>query len=65
MMAKRIGRIPLGDKVRELKRIYGVIEREVAREMASVDIGNYQELKAISTQERIDKFIKMLNKSVI
>jgi len=65
MMAKRIGRIPLGDKVRELKRIYGVIEREIAREMASVDIGNYQELKAISTQERINKLIKMLNKSAI
>jgi len=64
-MAKRIGRIPLGDKVRELKRIYGVIEREIAKEMASLDIGNYRELKAISTQEKIDRLIKMLNRSAM
>jgi len=64
-MAKRIGRIPLGDKVRELARIYGVIEKEIAKEMASVDIGNYRELGAISVQEKIDGLIKILNKSAV
>jgi len=64
-MANKLGRIPLGDKVRELARIYGTIEREIAREMASVDIGNYRELKAFSTQRKIDKLIKMLNRSAM
>ena len=64
-MAQRIGRIPLGDKVRELVRIYGIIEREIARMLALVDIGNYKELKAIETQEKIDRLIKMLNRAAI
>ena len=64
-MPKRIGRIPLGDKVRELERIYGVIEREIAKEMALMDIGDYRELRAIKTQERIDKLVRMLNRAAI
>jgi len=64
-MANKLGRIPLGDKVRELARIYGIIEREIAKEMASVDIGNYRELGAFSVQEKIDGLIKMLNRSAV
>lgn len=64
-MANKLGRIPLGNKVNELERIYGIIAREIAKEMASVDIGNYRELKAFSVQERIDKLIKMLNRSAV
>ena len=64
-MANKLGRIPLGNKVNELERIYGIIEREIAKEMASVDIGNYRELKAFSVQEKINKLIKMLNRSAI
>ena len=64
-MANKLGRIPLGNKVNELRRIYGIVEREIAKEMASVDIGNYQELKTFSVQERIEKLIKMLNRSAI
>lgn len=64
-MAERIGRIPLRDRVRELERIYGVIEREIAKEMARMDIGNYRELKAIETQERIGELVGMLNRAAI
>ena len=64
-MANKLGRIPLGNKVNELERIYGIIEREITREMALVDVGNYRELGAIATQEKIDKLIKMLNRSVV
>jgi len=59
------GRIPNRDEVNELGRIYGVIEREIAKEMASMDIGDYRELKAIRTQERIDRLVKMLNRAAI
>ena len=59
-MANKLGRIPLGNKVNELGRIYGVIEREITREMALMDIGNYEELRAIKTQENIDGLIKTL-----
>lgn len=64
-MANKLRRIPLRDRIRELERIYGVIEREIAKEMALMDIGNYQELRAIKTQERIDELIKMLNRAAI
>ena len=64
-MPERQGRIPLRDRVRELERIYGTMEREIAKEMALMDIGNYQELKAIKTQEKIDGLVKMLNQAAI
>jgi len=64
-MANKLGRIPLGDRVRELERIYGIIGREIAKEMAAMDIGNYQELRAMKTQERIDMLVKMLNTAAI
>ena len=64
-MANKLGRIPLGGKVRELERIYGTVEREIAKEMALMDIGNYRELKAISTQEKINGLISMLNRAAI
>ena len=64
-MVERIGRIPLRDRVRELERIYGVAEREIAREMALMDIGNYRELKAVRTQEKIYRLVKMLNTAAI
>ncbi len=64
-MANILGRIPLRDRVRELERIYGVIEREIARTLALMDIGNYKELKAIEIQEKIDGLVKMLNRAAI
>ena len=64
-MVNKLGRIPLGNKVNELRRIYGVIEREIAKKMASVDIGNYRELGAFSVQEEINGLIKMLNRSAV
>jgi len=62
-MAQKIGRIPLRDRVRELDRVYRIIEREIAKELLMVDMGNYQEIKAVKTQEKIEGLIKMLNKS--
>lgn len=64
-MANNLGRIPLRNRVRELERIYGVAEREIAREMALLDIGNYRELKAVETQEKIYRLVKMLNTAAI
>jgi hypothetical protein len=64
-MANKLGRIPLGNRVRELERIYGTVEREIAKEMALMDIGNYKELRAVSIQEKIDGLIKMLNTAAI
>ena len=64
-MAERIGRIPSRSRVRELERIYRIVEREIVKEMFLVDIGNYRELKAIKTRENIDGLIKMLNKAAI
>jgi len=64
-VVNKLGRIPLGGKVRELERIYGTVEREIAKEMALMDIGNYQELKAVSTQEKIYALVDMLNMAAI
>lgn len=59
------GRVPNRDAVIELGRIYGVIEREIAKEMRSMDIANYRELGAIETQEKINALITMLNRAAI
>lgn len=64
-MANKLGRIPLRDRVRELERIYGIVEREIAKEMLLMDIGNYQETKAVKVQEKIEGLIKMLNRAAI
>lgn len=64
-MANNLGRIPLRNRIRELDRIYGVAEREIAREMALMDIGNYRELKVVKTQEKIYGLVKMLNTAAI
>lgn len=64
-MPERQGLIPLRERVRQLDRIYKVAEREIKEELLMVDAGNYQEVKAVKTQERIEKIIKMLNKVAI
>jgi len=64
-MAQRIGRIPLKDRIFELDRIYKIVEREIAKELLMIDVGNYQEVKAVKVQEKIEGLIKMLNKSAI
>ncbi len=64
-MPERQGLIPLRDRVRELERIYGIIEREITKELLLTNVGNYQELKAVKTQEKINRLIKMLNKASI
>lgn len=62
-MAQRIGRIPLRDRVLELDRIYGIVEREIVKELLLIDVGNYQEVRAVKVQEKIGELIKMLNRS--
>lgn len=64
-MPERQGRIPLRERVRELDRIYYEAEREIAKQLSLFDIGNYQELRAMKTQERIDNLIKRLNRTAI
>ena len=56
-MANTLGRIPLGDRVREINRMYGAMEREITKELLLTDVGNYQEVKAVRAQEKIDKLI--------
>lgn len=64
-MANELGRIPLEDRVKELDRMYEAVEKEVTRELLSTDVGNYQEVKAVKTQEKINGLIKMLNREAI
>ncbi len=64
-MPERQGLIPLRDRVREIDRIYRIVGKEIAKELLLIDIGNYQELKAIKTQEEIDGLIKMLNRATV
>ena len=64
-MAKTLGRIPLRERVREIDRIYGTAGRKIANEMAMMEIGNYQELRAVKTQEKTGDTVKMLNKAAI
>lgn len=45
--------------------MYRIMEKEITREMLSVDIGNYREMKTVKTQEKIDRLIKMLNRSAM
>lgn len=65
MMAITQGRIPNRDRVEELERMYGAVEKEITKELLLTDVGNYQEVKAVRTQEKIDKLIKMLNRETI
>ena len=50
-------------RAKELERVYGVIEKEIMNNLLSIDIGNYQEVKAVRIREKIDELIKMLNRS--
>ena len=64
-MANNLGRIPLRTRVRELERMYRIVEKEIMKEMLLVDVGNYREVKAVKTQEKINGLINMLNRSAI
>lgn len=61
-MANRLGRIPLRERTRELERIYYGVQREIAHQLSSVDIGDYRELKAMDIQQKIEGLIKKLNR---
>ena len=64
-MPERQGLVPLRDRVSELERIYGIVSNEITRELLKIDIGDYQELKAMKTRESIDRLVQMLNNSAI
>lgn len=64
-MPERQGLVPLRDRVREIDRIYGIVEREIARTLALMDIGNYKELKAIEIKDEIDRLVNMLNHAAV
>ncbi len=64
-MPKRQGLIPLRDRVTQLGRIYGKAADDIARALLRFDIGDYQELKVMKTEEEIDRILKKLNRSVI
>jgi len=51
------------ERTRELERIYRVIEKEIMNDLLLIDVGNYQEIKAVKVQEKVDRLIKMLNRS--
>lgn len=64
-MAERIGLIPLREKIGELERVYGRVQKEIASELFSVEITDYREMKSMKVQERIDALIKKLNRMAI
>lgn len=64
-MAEKTGLIPLREKIRELERVYGRVQKEIALELFSVEIMNYREIKSMKVQERIDMLIKKLNRMSI
>jgi len=64
-LAKNLGLIPLREKVKELERVYGRVQKEIASELFSVEIMDYRETKAIKVQERIDALIRKLNRIAI
>lgn len=64
-MPKTLGRFPLAVRVKELERMYRIAGREIAKEFAVVDIGDFRELQAIQTEEKIDGLVKMLNRAAI
>lgn len=64
-MAKRVGLIPLREKIKELERVYGRVQKEIASELFSVEIMDYRETKSMKVQERIDMLIKKLNRIAI
>ena len=64
-MPKKQGRIPLRERVNELRKIYGAAGKDIARELSLFDIGNYGELKVMKTEEEIDSIVKKLNTAVI
>ena len=59
------GLIPMRGRVNDLKRIYGKTGKDIARELSLFDIGDFKELKAMKTEQEIDRLIKRLNRSVI
>ena len=64
-MANKLGRIPLRDRTNEIKRIYGMAEKEIARELSSFNIGDYQEMKAIKVQEKVNSTVRQLNRMAV
>ena len=64
-MANKLGRIPLRDRTNELKKIYGQAEKEIARELSSFDVGDYQDMKAIKTQEKVNSIVRKLNRMAV
>ena len=64
-MPERQGLIPLRDRVKELEKIYGMAGKDIANELSLFDIGDYRELKAMKTEQEIDRILKKLNRSVI
>ncbi len=59
------GLIPLRDRVTELGRIYAIAGKAITDELLRFDIGDFKELKAMKTEDRIDSIIKKLNRAVI
>lgn len=46
-------------------RTYRITGKDIARELSLFDIGDFKELKAMKTEQEIDRLIKRLNRSVI
>lgn len=61
-MAKAVGLIPLRQKIEELVNVYGRVQGEIGSQLLSVEITDYQEMKSMRVQTRIDGLIKKLNR---
>lgn len=63
-MPKGLGLIPEREEIKEIQRYYGVMGKMIKEELMKLTAGDYQELKAIAVQKKIDIIINNMNRFV-
>lgn len=63
-MAKGLGLIPERTELAEIKKYYGVAGKMITDELSKLTEGDYQELKAMEVQRKVDAIINNMNKFV-
>jgi len=63
-MAKGLGLIPERAEVTEISKYYGVMGKMIKEELVKLIADDYQELKAIAVQKKVDTIVNNMNKFV-
>lgn len=63
-MAKGLGLIPERAEVTEISKYYGIMGKMIKEELMKLTAGDYQELKAMTVQKKIDTIVNNMNKFV-